>query len=170
MGTTRREFGIGWLWPEFEDYSLTELRAAVVKGYGKGKGEQVIDALLRAHPEAPPCDLFALWRLSGARLPAVRQAAAKAVQNAAAVYVYIFDWNTPVLNGRIRSYRCAELPFVFDNTDRCDQATGGGPSARALAARVSEAWIQFACTGNPNHAQLPNWPAYRVANGDDDLR
>lgn len=30
----------------------------------------------------------------------------------------------------------------------------------ALASKTSEAWIQFARSGNPNHTGLPNWPAY----------
>jgi para-nitrobenzyl esterase len=165
VGTTRTEFGIGWLWPEYEDYSFGELRVAIVKGHGKEKGEQVLAALRRGHPGAKPCDLFALWQSSGVRLAAVRQAAAKAAQGSAPVYAYIFAWNTPVLDGRIRSYHCAELPFVFDNTDRCDQATGGGPAARALAAKVSEAWIRFARTGNPNHSGLPDWPPFTAGNG-----
>jgi para-nitrobenzyl esterase len=165
VGTTRTEFGIGWLWPEFEDYSFSELNAAVVKGHGKAMGERVIDALRRGHPEAKPCDLFALWQSSGVRLAALRQAATKAAQGAAPVYAYLFAWNTPVLDGRIRSYHCAELPFVFDNTDRCDQATGGAQAARTLAAKVSEAWIRFARTGNPNHSGLPSWPALTATNG-----
>jgi para-nitrobenzyl esterase len=165
VGTTRTEFGIGWQWPEFESYGADELRAAIVKGHGQEQGERILDALRRGHPEAKPCDLFALWQSSGVRLSALRQARAKAAQNAAPVYAYVFAWNTPVLDGRIRSYHCAELPFVFDNTDRCDPATGGGPAARALAAKVSAAWIQFARTGNPNHNGLPNWPAFTSANG-----
>jgi para-nitrobenzyl esterase len=165
VGTTRTEFGIGWLWPEFDDYSFRELSDAIVQSYGKEKGERVIDALRRENPGAKPCDLFALWQSSGARLAAIRQATAKAAQKAAPVYAYVFAWNTPVFDGRIRSYHCAELPFVFDNTDRCDQATGGGPAARALAAKVSEAWIRFARTGNPNHSGLTNWPTFTVANG-----
>ena len=28
---------------------------------------------------------------------------------------------------------------------------GGGPDARELAKKVSESWIHFARTGNPNH-------------------
>jgi para-nitrobenzyl esterase len=41
--------------------------------------------------------------------------------------------------------------------------TGGGESARALAAKVSEAWIQFARTGNPNHKGLPHWEPLTAA-------
>jgi len=165
VGTTRTEFGIGWLWEKFEDYSSQELSAAIINGHGKERGERLLDALRRGHPEAKPCDLFALWQSSGVRLAALHQATAKAAQGGAAVYSYLFAWNTPVLDGRIRSYHCAELPFVFDNTDRCDQATGGGPGARALAAKVSEAWIRFARTGNPNHSGLPYWPAFTAGSG-----
>ncbi len=48
-----------------------------------------------------------------------------------------------------------ELPFVFDNVDRARV-----DSAR-LAARMSEAWLAFARTGDPNIADLPQWPPYR---------
>jgi len=40
--------------------------------------------------------------------------------------------------------------------------TGGGPDARALAARISRAWVQFARTGDPNHSKLPEWPAFEA--------
>jgi len=33
--------------------------------------------------------------------------------------------------------------------------------ARALAAKVSEAWIHFARAGNPNHPGIPQWAEFR---------
>ena len=30
---------------------------------------------------------------------------------------------------------------------------------------MSEAWIRFARSGNPNHSGLANWPAFTAANG-----
>jgi para-nitrobenzyl esterase len=53
-----------------------------------------------------------------------------------------------------------ELPFVFNNIARCQEMTGGGKQAEVLAGKVSQAWINFARTGNPNHPGLPNWRAY----------
>jgi para-nitrobenzyl esterase len=91
------------------------------------------------------------------RAAALAQVRRKAVQQSAPAYCYWFTWQTPVLNGRPMAFHCSEIAFVFDNTQRCENMTGGGPAARALAARMSEAWIHFARTGNPNHHALPRW-------------
>jgi len=88
-----------------------------------------------------------------------------AVTGGAPVYMYLFTWQSPVMNGKYKALHCMELPFVFNNIARCEEMTGGGPEAYVLAKQVSQAWIQFARTGNPNHAGLPNWEAYTQANG-----
>jgi para-nitrobenzyl esterase len=74
--------------------------------------------------------------------------------------MYQFAWETPVMDGRPRAFHCSEIPFVFFNTDVSAFCTGGGPAPRALAAQVSDAWIRFAHTGDPNHTGLPQWPKY----------
>ena len=38
--------------------------------------------------------------------------------------------------------------------------TGGGAEADRLADRISDAWLAFARTGNPNTPSLPEWPVY----------
>jgi para-nitrobenzyl esterase len=162
VGSTLTEFGVGYLNPDFEKLTFDELRGRIVNGHGSKDGQRIFDALRRGHPDASAAKLYAIWFSLGTRHAAVQQAALKAVQGGAPAYLYSFAWDSPILDGRLHSFHCADLPFVFDNTDRCDHMTGGGPGARALAARVCGAWVQFAQTGDPNHAGLPAWPAFDV--------
>jgi para-nitrobenzyl esterase len=69
------------------------------------------------------------------------------------------------LNGRPRAFHCSEIPFVFNNTDVSAFATGGTAEARELGAKVSDAWINFARHGDPNHGGLPKWPAFTAESG-----
>jgi para-nitrobenzyl esterase len=160
VGSTLTEFGIGFGYPAFEKATFGELRDRIVKGHGPEHGQRILDAIERGHPGASAAKLSAIWVSSGVRHAAVQQAALKAAQGGAPAYLYSFAWDSPILDGRLHSFHCSEMPFVFDNTDRCDHMTGGGPEARALAARISGAWVQFARTGNPNHGGLPEWPAF----------
>jgi para-nitrobenzyl esterase len=55
------------------------------------------------------------------------------------------------------------MAFTFDNVVRWESATGGGERAQRLASRMSQAWINFARTGDPNHRGLPPWPQFQEA-------
>ena len=99
------------------------------------------------------------------RAGAVKQAEQKATTGTAPVYMYLFTWQSPVNDGMYKAMHCMELPFVFNNISRCEEMTGGGPAAYALADKMSGAWIAFARTGNPNAKGLPQWPAYTPQNG-----
>lgn len=162
VGSTLTEFAIGFQDPGFEKLTFEELRDDIVGAHGAIDGARVFEALRTGHPDASAAKLFAVWISSGVRHAAVRQAELKAAQGGAPAYLYWFAWDSPILDGRLHSYHCSELPFVFDNTDRCDHMTGGGADARALAERISRAWVQFARTGDPNHGGLPEWPAFHA--------
>ena len=62
-----------------------------------------------------------------------------------------------MVDGRRRAFHCSESAFGFANSRVSQTLTGGGDDARALWARVSDAWIQFVQTGNPSHSNLPMW-------------
>ena len=92
----------------------------------------------------------------------VAEAERRAVQPVARdrTYVYEVDWNTPVDGGKWRAPHTIDIPLAFDNIVHGASMIGTGPEARAMAAVMSEMWIAFARTGNPNTPHLPTWPTY----------
>jgi para-nitrobenzyl esterase len=159
IGTTLNEFVTAINHPEFEAMSEADLETRARGIYGE-RATSVISAFRQRTPRAKPFDLWSRIAASGVRGSAIEQAKLKAAQGRAPAYLYWFTWQTPILSGRPRAFHCAEIAFVFDNTDRCATMTGGGAEPRALAGKMCDAWIQFARTGNPNHPQLPRWPAF----------
>jgi para-nitrobenzyl esterase len=144
-----------------EDMPESELRRRMTVTY-KDRADAVIGALQQAHPKAKPFDLYSLAAGAAMRRSLLKAAAAKTAEGKAPAYVWQFAWQSPMFDGRARAYHTAELPFVFYNTDVCQRLTGGGPVPMALGGKVADAWISFARTGNPNHAGLPDWPAYNA--------
>jgi para-nitrobenzyl esterase len=158
IGTTLNEFNTSLNHPEYEAMTEAEVEKRLGNMYGNDP-ERIAQVFRASHPGAKPFDICSLAMTAQVRQGAVIQAMRKTAQGTPA-YLYWFTWKTPVLDGRPRSIHCCELPFCFDNTDRSENLTGGGPAPRELAANVSEAWIQFARSGNPNHHGLPHWPAF----------
>ena len=52
-----------------------------------------------------------------------------------------------------------EVSLVFDNLQR-DASARGDEKAQLVADAMSEAWISFARTGDPNHSGIPSWDVY----------
>lgn len=81
------------------------------------------------------------------------------------VYMYRFDWKTPILDGAMGSPHCMELPFVFDNVALHYTYTGGCAEDIALGHRISRLWTSFARTGKPEAEGMPVWEPYTVEGG-----
>ena len=156
-GTTLNEFTTALDHPEYVSMTFAELEQRLSAVHGAALAPRIVATFRQRSPNAKPFDLWSRANTAPFRRKAVQQATLHAAAGKAPAYLYWFAWQTPILDGRPRGFHCAELPFVFDNTDRCDTMTGGGDEARALAANISDAWIHFARTGNPNHAGLPRW-------------
>jgi para-nitrobenzyl esterase len=159
IGTTLNEFGTGMNHPEYEEMTDSDVAARVEAVY-PAHGKQIVAAFRQRTPQAKPYDLLSRIISAPVRQGAINQAAAKAALNRAPAYLYWFTWQTPVFDGRPGAYHCAEISFVFSNTDRCATMTGGGADARALSTRMTDAWVQFARTGDPNHAGIPHWEPF----------
>ena len=121
----------------------------------------MIDLYRKLNPGATPSDIYFLiasdYRYGA---PTMIAAQRRAALGRAPVYLYYFTWETPVEGGRLKTPHTMEIPFAFDNVKVLSRLTGGGPEAVALADKVSDAWIAFARTGDPNTPKLPHWPVY----------
>jgi para-nitrobenzyl esterase len=62
-----------------------------------------------------------------------------------------------MFDGRPRAFHSCEISFVFNNADLCVNYYDGTPEALALSRKVSQAWVNFARTGDPNHSGVPKW-------------
>jgi para-nitrobenzyl esterase len=130
-----------------------------IKNQQKDKADAYIAAVKQAYPnDTKPSDLMDVDVMF--RPGAVRQSKEKAALNAAPVYMYLFTWQSPVLDGKYKAVHCMEIPFAFYNIEKCEEMTGGSKEAIELSKKVSDAWINFARSGNPNHKGLPTWPKF----------
>lgn len=157
IGTVKNEF-MPSLGAGLSNAGLPEIEAYMKKRYGD-KAEAVKAAVKKAYPtDTKPSDLIDVDVMF--RPGAVEQANVKSGLGGAPVFMYLLTWQSPVMGGKYKAIHCIDLPFCFNNIARSEEMTGGQKDAYVLADKMSQAWINFARLGNPNHKGLPNWPAY----------
>ena len=162
IGTTLHEFTMSTYVPAYRTITKEKAVEILKQKYGE-KTDDFLTAFEKAYPYYEPKDLLDVDVIF--RPGAVEQARLKSAQQGAPVYMYLFTWESPVMNGILRSTHCMEIPFVFDNVTRHASMTGGNRKAQILAEKMSNAWINFARTGNPNHNGLPKWDPYTSEKG-----
>jgi para-nitrobenzyl esterase len=136
----------------------SELRQRLAPVLGD-KMDRVLDVYRKTRPDATPWDLFVALSSEGTRRASIALAERKAAASPAPVFMYLFTWETDYYGDLFRACHVLEIPFVFDNVDDLD-ITGGRPDKYELVESVSEAWIAFARSGDPNHPGIPKWEPY----------
>ena len=144
--------------PGVDSIDMAEARRRLSKSYG-AHADHVIEVAQKLHPNASPFELYSRSMAMRNRLNAHAQAALKAKEGTPA-YLYWFQYQSPMCDGRGRSFHTIELPFCFHNAALCAKITGNRPESHQLASRAAGAWAAFAKTGNPNHSGIPRWEAY----------
>ncbi|WP_079423478.1 carboxylesterase/lipase family protein [Streptomyces katrae] len=167
IGWTREEANFAFaLDPGYAAITRGQALDRIAQGFGQEEAADVYAEYARTRPGARPVgvlmDLITdeLFRVPSLQLAEARAAAGRPV------WAYQFDLPAPTYDGRLAAAHCLELPFVFDNFDSWSHAplvAGIDPAlGKGLTRSMHRAWIAFARTGDPNHADLPTWHRYRT--------
>ncbi len=80
---------------------------------------------------------------------------AKAALKDADVYNYVFNPEF-AMDGGSAAWHCSDIPYFFGNIDKAPY-TFSVPYAEQLQKEMMGAFLAYAKTGNPNHADLKGW-------------
>jgi para-nitrobenzyl esterase len=111
-------------------------------------------------PAITPTDLFFLATTAGRSWRAAIIEDEERARAGTPAFAYQLDWACP--DEHRRAQHMTDIPLAFDNTDKPGAITGNSERARQMAAVMSETFIAFAKTGNPNNSTIPAWTAYSL--------
>ena len=145
-----------------DDAALRERVKRTLRTADDARADQIVATYRKGRPTASNLDLALIIETDASqfRSGTDTQAERKAALGKAPVYMYRFQWYSPVSGGRLRAMHCMDIPFVFENVDISRPVVGDGQDRYALADKMSAAWAAFARTGNPNTKLLPKWDPF----------
>jgi para-nitrobenzyl esterase len=143
--------------------SETEMRQRVEAIAGPHAG-RIIELYGQLYPSLNPAErLIAVTTDSNFRIRSLVLAQRRAELKRGPVWMYSFEWETPVLGGKLKAPHAMDVPFVFNTLDLTN-ATGGSVEALALSSTMSSVWAAFARHGRPDHPSIPAWSTYDADN------
>jgi para-nitrobenzyl esterase len=145
--------GLFFVRPERTFSTLKEQRQARLEQWGEhGKGlaayylADTTDGIFTTEVDYSTDSLFARPN---------RQILTAMAKTPADSFMYLFTRN--MRDPSLRSPHAMELRYVFQTLPA--EAT---ETDHRISGLISDYWVQFATTGNPNRAGLPEWPTYDV--------
>jgi para-nitrobenzyl esterase len=124
---------------------------------------RIIEAYQTAYPGFTPSMLLAMVTSDHVFHRTTFRMGAQQAATGTAVFGYVFDRDTPVENGRLRSPHTSEMPFIFGTAEAARAHVGAGADIQPMTELMMSAWGAFARTGAPSFTNSLAWPRYQDA-------
>ncbi|WP_269514525.1 carboxylesterase/lipase family protein [Brevundimonas subvibrioides] len=121
--------------------------------------QYVVEWYRARFPQMSPVDVFFAAATCGRSRPGHLIQAQERARLGDRTWMYQLDFGSPV-EPRLGAYHAFDIALAFDNCHQPTSKTGTGPEALEVARRMSETFIAFARTGDPNNAAIPTWAPY----------
>ncbi|OYW27783.1 MAG: carboxylesterase [Caulobacter sp. 12-67-6] len=122
----------------------------------------VVAAYRRIYPDYSPSDVFFAASTAGRSWKAAIIQAEERARAGAPAYVYQVDWRSPRDGGVWGAPHTIDIALVFGTLTAKGSLADGGADSIAMSNPMSDAFIAFARTGNPNTPAIPAWEPYTL--------
>lgn len=154
IGTTFGEFNsFGVMGYDRASITEEQARQAVEDKLGKDLADKAVPLFQKAYPHRSVIDLLGMDFMF--RTYTLQYIAQRTKMNRAPIWDYLFDLDGPMYGGQLPPH-CADIPFVFHNTELVPSTQEEGVTLR-VEKQIFETVMAFVHTGNPNNPQIPSW-------------
>jgi len=142
-------------WDEVPELLVSNMRVDI-------RPEYVVDRYRELYPDYSPSQVFfAATTAARSWRGAIIEAEERARQAGARTWAYQLDYASPI-EPHMGAPHTLDIPLVFGNLAAEGSISGTGPEARAVSARMGDAFIALARSGDPNHAGIPVWEPFAL--------
>ncbi len=124
--------------------------------------ETVVAFYRQTYPNYSPADVFFAASTAGRSWKAAIIQDEERARAGAPAYAYQVNWKSPKEGGIFGAPHTIDIGLVFGTLDAKGSIVGTGPDSVAMSNTMSDAFINFARSGDPNGGALPKWEPYTL--------